>query len=209
MIYARWIKSVFDYLSAVTLIIIFSPLVLVVIILLAITQKGQIFFLHRRIGKNEIPFNLIKFRTMMDEADSNGDSEYDEKRITGMGRLIRRFSLDEFPQLINVLKGDMSVIGPRPLLEEYLPLYSDFQKRRHEIKPGITGWAQVNGRNALPWEKRFEHDVYYVDNCSFWLDLKIFFMTFWNILKGEGSFTMEKFAGPKVEEERKIDVERR
>ena len=200
MIYLRCIKPVFDFIGAVLLLIIFSPIVLIIIILLAITQKGKTFFLHRRIGKNEKPFNLIKFRTMIDE-ESMVDHFDDNSRITRVGKLIRRLSLDEFPQFINVLKGEMSIIGPRPLLEEYLLLYTDQQKRRHEIKPGITGLAQINGRNSLPWKKRFEYDVYYVDHVSFLLDFKIFLKTFWNILKGEGTIIMGKFEGRKQKHE--------
>jgi lipopolysaccharide/colanic/teichoic acid biosynthesis glycosyltransferase len=169
--------------------------------LLAIVNKGNNpFFCQRRPGKNGKVFNLIKFKTMTDDIDSEGNLLSDEKRLTKLGSFIRKTSLDEIPQLINILKTDMSFIGPRPLLVEYLPLYNDEQKKRHLIKPGITGWAQVNGRNAISWQKKLELDVWYVENISFLLDLKIIYLTFKKVTASEGinsttHVTMEKFNG--------------
>jgi len=169
-----------------------------VTILLAIANSGKPFFIQPRPGKNEKIFYVIKFKTMNDKKDKQGRLLSDEKRLTTIGKIVRKTSLDEIPQLINILKGDMSFIGPRPWLVEYLPLYNDFQRRRHEVKPGISGWAQVNGRNLLGWEDRFKHDIYYVENISPWLDLKILFMTIWNIItakgiSGDGHATMQSF----------------
>ena len=202
--YSVYIKRILDFIISVLLIIITSPVLIFVIILLFIVNRGGVFFIQTRPGKDDKLFRLVKFKTMNDLKDENGNLLPDEQRLTSAGRLIRRLSIDELPQLVNVLKGDMSLIGPRPWLTEYLPLYNDFQRRRHEVKPGITGWAQVNGRNAVSWEKRFEYDVYYVDHISFWLDVKIFFLTIFKILRGEGisgrdSATMTKFRGPRSE----------
>ena len=167
---------------------------------LAVVNKGKVFFTQRRPGKNGKIFPLIKFRTMTDDRDENGFLLPDVLRLTPVGKFIRKTSLDELPQLVNVLLGHMSLIGPRPLLEEYMPLYSDEQRLRHKVKPGITGWAQVNGRNAISWKQRFEHDVYYVKNESWLLDMKILWMTIYKVFKAEGitsktSATMEKFSG--------------
>ena len=164
------------------------------------SNRGKVFFIQPRPGKDEKIFNLIKFKTMNDLRDDSGVLLPDSDRLTWAGKLVRKLSFDELPQLINVIKGDMSLIGPRPWLVEYLPLYNNYQQRRHEVKPGITGWAQVNGRNAVSWADRFDYDVYYVDHISFGLDVKIFFITIWKILKGEGIsgegvVTMEKFDG--------------
>lgn len=172
----------------------------IVIILLLVFQKGQVFFIQQRPGKNERLFNVIKFKTMTDKRGENGNLLPDKDRLTWIGSFIRKTSLDELPQLINILKGDMSFIGPRPWLVEYLPLYNAEQRRRHEVRPGISGWAQVNGRNAISWKQRFEYDLYYVDNQSFWLDLKIIFLTIKKVfvaegIAAEGSATMEKFKG--------------
>ena len=182
------------------LLIVSSPILLVVIILLAVANKGKVFFIQPRPGKNEQIFNAIKFKTMNDEKDDQGILLPDDQRLTWVGKIVRKTSIDEIPQLINILKGDMSLIGPRPWLVEYLPLYNNYQRRRHKVKPGITGWAQVNGRNMLGWDDRFKHDIYYVEHISFGLDLKIFFLTIWNIvtakgISGDGHVTMEKFGG--------------
>ncbi len=157
-------------------------------------------FIQKRPGYNERIFNVIKFKTMNDDRDEHGNLLPDERRLTTIGNLIRKTSMDELPQLVNVLKGDMSFVGPRPLLVEYLPLYSTAQRKRHSVKPGITGWAQVNGRNAILWQKRFEYDIWYVDHISFMLDMKILTMTILKVFKaegisGEGSVTMKKFSG--------------
>ncbi|MTI38854.1 sugar transferase [Fulvivirga lutimaris] len=198
--YRLLIKPFFDFLTSLVLLLFLSPIMLVVIILLAIFQKRQIFFTQQRPGKNEKLFKVIKFKTMTDERDASGNLLPDKDRLTWIGNIVRKTSLDELPQLINVLKGDMSFIGPRPWLVEYLPLYNSEQRRRHEVKPGISGWAQVNGRNAISWDQRFEYDLYYVDNQSFWLDLKIIFLTIKKVfvaegISAEGSATMEKFKG--------------
>jgi len=203
MIYKRFPKRFIDLILSVFLLILSSPIMLVTIVLLLLVNQGKVFFVQSRPGKGGEIFHLIKFKTMNDKKDIKGEVLPDADRLTGTGKLIRKLSIDELPQLMNVIKGDMSLIGPRPWLVEYLPLYNDFQKRRHEVKPGITGWAQVNGRNALSWQKRFEFDVYYVDHISFGLDVKIFFLTIWNIItgkgiSGEGSATMEKFTGIEI-----------
>jgi len=196
--YPRIIKPLFDFLLAFFALIISSPILFLVTVLLFFANKGKPFFLQPRPGKREKIFKVIKFKTMTDERDETGNLLPDEDRLTKVGTFVRKTSLDEIPQLINVLKGDMSLIGPRPWLVEYLPMYNEFQRRRHEVRPGITGWAQVNGRNLLSWDDRFKYDVEYVDNISFLLDLKIFFKTIWNILtakgiSGEGTATMERF----------------
>lgn len=205
--YPNFIKPLFDRLFALIGLLLASPVFLLVALLLAVVQRGQVFFTQHRPGKDEKVFKLIKFKTMTDERDSRGNLLPDEKRLTFIGKLVRKTSLDELPQLINILKGDMSFIGPRPLLVEYLPLYNDRQRRRHHVKPGISGWAQVNGRNAISWEKKFEYDLYYIDNQSFFLDLKILFLTILKILKAEGISgsnvaTMEKFLGERGMENR-------
>lgn len=181
-------------------LLLVSPVFLIVWLGLLIVNKGKPFFYQQRVGMDERIFWIIKFKTMNDKKDANGVLLPDEERFTRIGKMLRRISLDEIPQLINVLKGDMSLIGPRPLLVQYLPLYNDFQKRRHEVKPGITGWAQVNGRNAISWEKKFELDVWYVENQSCWLDFKILLKTMYKVVKRDGissgtSVTMEEFKG--------------
>jgi lipopolysaccharide/colanic/teichoic acid biosynthesis glycosyltransferase len=173
---------------------------LIVTILLAIANNGKPFFFQPRPGKNERIFKVIKFKTMNDRRDKNGELLPDADRLTSVGKFVRKTSLDEIPQLINVIKGDMSLVGPRPLLVDYLPLYNAEQKRRHNVRPGITGWAQVNGRNAISWEKKFQYDVWYVDNISLLLDIKICWMTVQKVIKTEGissatSATMERFTG--------------
>jgi lipopolysaccharide/colanic/teichoic acid biosynthesis glycosyltransferase len=198
--YQLFIKRVFDFLFALCLLTLLSPVFIIVLLLLSFANNGKAFFVQKRPGKNETIFEIIKFKSMNDKKDSNGALLSDEDRITKVGQFVRKTSLDEIPQLINVLKGDMSLIGPRPLLVSYLPLYSKEQGRRHSIKPGITGWAQVNGRNTISWDKKFEYDVWYVDHCSLLLDLKIFWMTFLKVIKRDDissstNATMETFTG--------------
>ncbi|MCX8021065.1 MAG: sugar transferase [Chitinophagaceae bacterium] len=198
--YKGYIKPVFDRFFAALALVIASPVILLTIIALFFHFNGKVWFVQERPGKGGRPFYLIKFKTMRDVYDAQGSLLPDEHRLTWLGKLIRKTSLDELPQLINVIKGDMSLVGPRPLLTEYLPLYNDFQRRRHEVKPGITGWAQVNGRNEVDWNERFAHDVWYVDHVSFMLDFKIILLTVLKVLKAEGissknSATMEKFRG--------------
>lgn len=177
-------KRLFDFsVSLIVLIILLIPMIAIMFLLLLFNRGANPFFIQTRTGKNAQLFKLLKFRTMTDEKDSNGKLLPDEQRITRIGRFLRSTSLDELPQLINVLKGDMSLVGPRPLLEKYIPLYTKEQFRRHEVKPGITGWAQVNGRNNISWAKKFELDVWYVDHQSFGLDLKILFLTFVKVIK--------------------------
>ena len=198
--YKNGLKRILDLLGSLIGFLILSPLFLFVTILLSFANRGKPFFFQSRPGKNEKIFKIIKFKTMTDQKDAQGNFLPDEKRLTGIGNFVRKTSLDEIPQLINVIKGDMSLIGPRPLLIQYLPLYNNHQKRRHEVRPGITGWAQVNGRNTLSWDKKFDYDVWYVDNLSFLLDLKIIFMTIFKVFKSEGisaegQATMEAFKG--------------
>ena len=199
-IYTGFFKRAIDLLVALIIFSVLSPVFIVVVILLAFANSGKPFFFQKRPGKHERLFKVIKFKTMNDRKDKNGELLPDAERLTAIGSFIRRTSLDELPQLLNVIKGDMSLIGPRPLLLEYLPLYNDIQRTRHNVLPGITGWAQVNGRNAISWKQKFEYDVWYVNNISFALDFKIFFLTIRNIVKSEGinsetSATMEKFTG--------------
>ena len=184
--YKIFFKPLLDFILSLLGLIISSPLFLIVIIALLFANKGKVFFLQNRPGKNGKIFKIIKFRTMNNKRDAHGNLLPDVERLTKIGKLVRKTSLDEIPQLINVLLGNMSLIGPRPLLPEYLPLYNDFQKKRHLIKPGITGWAQINGRNAVDWEKKFMFDVWYVENMSFLLDLQIMFLTLKKVLKLEG-----------------------
>ncbi|KYJ86916.1 undecaprenyl phosphate N,N'-diacetylbacillosamine 1-phosphate transferase [Sulfurovum riftiae] len=193
-------KPFFDRFFAFLLLLLFSPLILVVALLIWWQMGSPVFFRQERPGKDEKIFRIYKFRTMSDERDEKGELLPDEKRLHGIGQWIRTMSLDELPQLINVLRGEMSFVGPRPLLVEYLPLYNREQKRRHDVLPGITGWAQVNGRNAISWEEKFAYDVWYVDHQSFLLDMKILWMTFFNVLKrsdisSNTHVTMEKFRG--------------
>ncbi len=197
-------KNLFDKTLALFLIILFSPIYIVVSLLIYKKIGSPILFRQQRPGKDEKIFGIYKFRTMTNDKDENGVLLPDEKRLVGIGKFIRSTSLDELPQLFNVLKGEMSFVGPRPLLIEYLPLYNDKQKKRHDVLPGITGWAQVNGRNAISWEQKFDYDVWYVDNQSFWLDIKILWLTFLKVIKrsdisSSTSATMEKFAGSKDE----------
>jgi len=184
--YKIFFKPLLDFVLSLLGLIISSPIFLIVFIALLLANKGKVFFLQKRPGKNEEIFKIIKFRTMNDKKDAHGNLLPDEERLTTIGKLVRQTSLDEIPQLINVLLGNMSLIGPRPLLPEYLPLYNEVQKKRHLIKPGITGWAQINGRNAVEWEKKFKFDVWYLENMSFLLDLQIMFLTLKKVLKLEG-----------------------
>lgn len=184
--YNPFFKRVFDFSLALIGMLLLGPLFIVVTIGLFFANQGKPFFFQLRPGKNGKIFKIIKFKTMNDKKDEAGNLLSDEKRLTRIGIFVRKTSLDEIPQLINVLKGEMSLIGPRPLLPEYLPLYDAVQARRHNVKPGITGWAQVNGRNAISWKQKFEYDVWYVENVSFWLDLKIFFLTLKKVIIREG-----------------------
>ncbi|WP_142688534.1 sugar transferase [Chitinophaga polysaccharea] len=198
--YRNLFKPLVDITTALLALVLLSPVMAVLILLLAIANNGKPFFLQPRPGKNGRIFRVIKFKTMNDRKDAKGGLLPDEIRLTPVGKFVRKTSLDEIPQLINVLKGDMSLIGPRPLLVDYLPLYNATQLRRHEVRPGITGWAQVNGRNAISWEQKFAYDVWYVDNISLALDIKIAWMTVQKVLKSEGisaagSATMERFMG--------------
>lgn len=197
--YEKVFKRIFDFILALVLLVLFSPVILITALLLKITQ-GSVIFTQNRPGLNEKIFKIHKFKTMSDERDEKGELLGDELRLKAFGKIVRSLSLDELLQLFNVLKGDMSFVGPRPLLVEYLPLYNKEQKLRHKVRPGITGWAQVNGRNAISWQKKFELDVYYVKNISFLLDLKIMFLTALKVLKRsgvskEGHVTTEKFNG--------------
>lgn len=198
--YLKLIKPFLDFSLATLILLILSPVLIITILLLSIANKGYPFFFQLRPGKDEKVFKLIKFKTMNDKKDGSGDLLSDLERMTKIGKIIRKTSLDELPQLINVLKGDMSLIGPRPLLIEYLALYNQAQKKRHLIKPGITGWAQVNGRNNISWKQKFEYDIWYVENISLKLDIKITLLTINKVLKSEGinsstNATMEKFTG--------------
>jgi len=196
--FKHFIKPIGDFIIAFFLLIILSPIILLTSILLFIANNGKIFFFQQRPGLNSKPFKIIKFKTMRDAFDNHGVPLPDDIRLTKVGNIVRSASLDELLQLINVLKGEMSLIGPRPLLMQYLPRYSPDQAKRHNVKPGITGWAQVNGRNAISWEQKFKYDVHYVEKQSFSLDIKIIWMTFLNVIlrKGisaDGHVTMEEF----------------
>ena len=197
--YEKVFKRIFDFILALVLLVLFSPVILITALLLKITQ-GSVVFTQNRPGLDEKIFKIYKFKTMSDERDEKGELLSDELRLKAFGKIVRSLSLDELLQLFNVLKGDMSSVGPRPLLVEYLSFYNEEQKLRHKVRPGITGWAQVNGRNAISWQKKFELDVYYVKNISFLLDLKIMFLTALKVLKRsgvskEGHVTTEKFNG--------------
>lgn len=201
--YCFLIKRIFDFLLAIMGLLFLSPIILMLIISFFFSNQGCPFFFQTRPGKNGQLFKIVKFKTMNDKKDNKGNLLSDAERLTKIGAFLRKASLDEVPQLLNVLKGDMSLIGPRPLLPEYLPLYNDFQKRRHEVKPGITGWAQVNGRNAISWDQKFNYDVWYVDNLSFLLDIKIVLLTIKKVFKSEGvtaenSVSAEAFKGNKL-----------
>jgi undecaprenyl phosphate N,N'-diacetylbacillosamine 1-phosphate transferase len=198
--YKNYLKSLFDFITALVGLIVLSPVFILVTVSLFFANHGKPFFFQLRPGKNEKTFKIIKFKTMNDNKDVDGNLLSDTYRLTKMGQLVRKTSLDELPQLINVLKGDMSLIGPRPLLPEYLPLYNESQKIRHEVKPGITGWAQVNGRNGISWEQKFAYDVWYVKNCSFVFDIKILVLTIKKVfiregISQKGEVTMKVFKG--------------
>ncbi len=193
-------KRIIDFVAALFGLLVLSPVFIFVTLGLLIANNGKPFFFQKRPGKNDKIFRIVKFRTMNDKKNAEGNLLPDAERLTAIGGFVRKTSLDEIPQLLNVLKGDMSLIGPRPLLVQYLPLYNQQQKRRHSVRPGITGWAQVNGRNAISWQQKFEYDVWYVDNLSFGLDLKILWMTLRKVIKTEGisqsgQATMEAFKG--------------
>lgn len=195
-------KPIFDFVLSFFLILLFFPIFMIVGVLVRLKLGSPILFRQKRPGFRGEIFSIYKFRTMSDERDSKGELLSDEERLKGVGKTIRALSLDELPQLLNVLKGEMSFIGPRPLLVEYLPLYTQEQKKRHDVKPGITGWAQVNGRNAISWEEKFKLDVWYVKNQSFLFDMKIFYLTFLKVLKRsdintKNDTSMEKFTGNK------------
>ncbi len=198
--YARQIKPLLDYTGAAVLLIVLSPLLLSAMAVVYVTLGRPLFFTQKRPGYHEELFEIIKLRTMDNARDENGELLSDAERLKGAGKMIRSLSLDELPQLFNELRGEMSFIGPRPLLVEYLPLYTKEQNRRHDVKPGITGWAQVNGRNAISWKEKFDFDRYYVDHCSFRLDLQIMMMTVKKVFQREGvsasdHVTVEKFNG--------------
>ncbi|MDN3606511.1 sugar transferase [Kaistella yonginensis] len=198
--YKTALKTFFDFIASFLGLLLLSPVFVIVTIGLFFSNQGKPFFFQNRPGKNGKIFKIIKFKTMNDRKNSNGDLLPDSERLTEIGAFVRKTSLDEIPQLINVLKGEMSLIGPRPLLPEYLKLYNDVQRRRNEVKPGITGWAQVNGRNTISWEQKFEYDVWYVDHLSFLLDVKILLMTVKKVfvsegITQEGHVTSEEFKG--------------
>lgn len=198
--YKYFLKRSIDLIGALTGLLLLSPLFIIVTVGLYFANQGKPFFFQNRPGKEGKIFRIVKFKTMNDKKDTQGNLLPDAERLTKIGNFVRKTSLDEIPQLWNVIKGDMSLIGPRPLLPEYLPLYNETQKRRHEVRPGITGWAQVNGRNAISWNQKFDYDVFYVDNFSFILDCKIVFLTIMKVMKTEGinadnTATMEPFNG--------------
>lgn len=194
--YKKYFKQILDFVLSLCTLVVLSPFLLAIALWLHVVNKGAgVFFCQVRAGKGARIFKVIKFKTMTDKCDDNGNLLSDEQRLTKAGNFLRSTSIDELPQLINILKGDMALIGPRPLLVDYLPLYSKEQFRRHEVRPGITGWAQVNGRNTMKFSKRFEYDVWYVDHLNFKLDLKIFLMTIKKVLTSEGVIT-----GQKIEE---------
>jgi lipopolysaccharide/colanic/teichoic acid biosynthesis glycosyltransferase len=203
MLYNSIFKPVCDFLVAIIGLLVLSPIFLIVGLCLTYVNSGTPFFFQSRPGKNARIFKVIKFKTMNDKRGSDGKLLPDKDRLTGIGKFVRKTSLDEIPQLLNVIIGDMSLVGPRPLLVSYLPLYTDFQKQRHLLKPGITGWAQINGRNAISWEQKFNLDVWYVKHQNFALDLKILFSTVYKVIKSEGintqgQATTKPFTGTKV-----------
>ena len=198
-VYSKYIKRVLDFIISLLALTVLSPLLLVLTLVGAVKMRGNPFFVQERPGRNGTVFRLIKFRSMTNEK-KNGELLPDEERLTGYGRFLRRTSLDELPELLNILVGHMSIVGPRPLLVKYLPLYNEHQARRHEVRPGLTGWAQVNGRNSITWEQKFDYDVWYVDHVSFALDVRIVMMTVRSVLKREGisgdnNATMAEFEG--------------
>ncbi|MDY3351701.1 sugar transferase [Riemerella anatipestifer] len=201
--YKNFFKRAIDFSLALFGFVILLPIFIIVMVLLAIANQGKPFFFQKRPGLNEQIFSIIKFKTMNDKKDAQGNLLSDAERLTKVGQFVRKTSLDEIPQLLNVIKGDMSLIGPRPLLPQYLPLYNEEQRKRHNVRPGITGWAQVNGRNAISWQQKFEYDVWYVHNLSLSLDIKILFLTVKKVfvsegISQEGQATMEPFKGNEV-----------
>ena len=203
----KFFKRLFDIVASASGLIILSPVFLILVYLIRKNLGSPVFFIQERPGKDGKPFKMIKFRSMRDAIDKDGNPLPDSERLTDFGKKLRATSLDELPELWNVLKGEMSLVGPRPLLMHYLSLYNDFQNRRHEMKPGVTGWAQVNGRNAISWDEKFAHDVWYIDNFSFWLDIKILFLTVKKIfvkegISAEGEATMPYFTGNKTDEKK-------
>lgn len=200
--YEKYIKRLLDIVLSILALVVLSPVLLVLAILVRIKLGSPVIFRQPRPGKNGKIFNLYKFRTMTDARDENGELLPDETRLTLFGKWLRSTSLDELPELLCILKGDMSFVGPRPLLVKYLPLYNEEQSRRHDVRPGLTGWAQVNGRNTLTWEEKFRHDIWYVENISFLVDIRIIFMTVRKVFRREGissetATTMEEFTGTK------------
>jgi sugar transferase EpsL len=200
MLYYRHFKVTADFAAALILVLLMSPLFLVLALLIRCCMGSPVLFRQQRPGYRAQPFQLLKFRTMTNQRDASGALLPDAQRLTPFGRLLRSTSIDELPELINILRGEMSFIGPRPLLMQYLPLYSPEQARRHDVKPGFSGWAQINGRNSLSWEAKFRLDVWYVDHQSFWLDLRIFLVTIWKVIRREGisaagEATMPRFTG--------------
>jgi len=196
VVYVKYVKRILDFVGALLALSILWPVIVFVILVLFFANRGNgVFFVQERPGKGEKMIRLLKFKTMVDKIDAEGELLPDGDRITKVGKIIRRLSLDELPQLINILKGEMSFIGPRPLVSWYLPLYSTEQHRRHDVLPGISGWAQVNGRNDMTWEQKFKYDVWYVDNICLWIDVKIFFMTIWSVFECNGIDVNEDFNG--------------
>ena len=204
---SKFFKRLFDIVASASGLIFLSPVFLILIYLIRKNLGEPVFFTQDRPGKDGKPFKMIKFRSMRDAVDKDGNPLPDSERLTPFGKKLRATSLDELPELWNVLKGDMSLVGPRPLLMSYLPLYNEFQNRRHEMKPGVTGWAQVNGRNALSWDEKFAHDIWYIDHYSFWLDMKILFLTVKKVfikegISAEGEATMPYFTGNDTDEKK-------
>ena len=209
LLYRQFFKRFYDIVLSGLAILVLSPFFLILIVIGAIVMKGNPFFTQERPGKNGKIFKLVKFRTMTNERDENGNLLPDEKRLTGYGKFLRKTSIDELPEIFNIFAGQMSIVGPRPLLVKYLPLYNEEQSHRHDVRPGLTGWAQVNGRNAISWEQKFEYDIEYINKITLWGDIKILFLTVLKVFKKDGissntSETMEEFTGtpqPKESEE--------
>lgn len=204
---SKFFKRLFDIIASVSGLIFLSPVFLILIYLIRKNLGEPVFFTQERPGKDGKPFKMIKFRSMRDAVDKDDNPLPDSERLTPFGKKLRATSLDELPELWNVLKGEMSLVGPRPLLMSYLPLYNEFQNRRHEMRPGVTGWAQVNGRNALSWDEKFAHDIWYIDHYSFWLDMKILFLTVKKVfikegISAEGEATMPYFTGNDTDEKK-------
>ncbi|MDT0649781.1 sugar transferase [Autumnicola edwardsiae] len=199
--YRHFFKPIIDFVIALTALLILSPLLIIVFLLLALANNGKPLFFQKRPGKDGKIFKIVKFRTMNDKRDKKGELLPDPERLTKTGKIVRKTSIDEIPQLWNVLRGNMSLIGPRPLLPEYLPLYDEFQQRRHEVKPGITGWAQVNGRNTITWDQKFKYDVWYVDNVSLKVDANIFYLTVKKVLSSADVSAKNHISMPKFSDQ--------